>query len=96
MSRAFLYGFSWYTIIAALGAWVLLVEQQSVRPSLAILLSGVAVLAAVGVGPFAKQHPPNNSWLPAIGDWLFGFVSGYLIFFLCALLFNVLHFAIFE
>jgi hypothetical protein len=64
--------------------------------SVAILLLGVAVLAAVGVGPLAKQHPPNNSWLPAIIDWLFGFVSGYLVFFVGALAFSVIYFAVFE
>lgn len=96
MTRAFLYGFGWYTIIAALGAWVLLVQQQSVRPGLAILLSGVAILAAVGVGPLAKQCPPDTSWLLAIEDWLIGFVLGYLVFFVGALAFSVVHFAIFE
>jgi hypothetical protein len=96
MTRAFLYGFSWYTIIASFGAWVLLVQQQSVRPGLTILLSGVAVLAALGVGPLAKYYPPDTSWLLAMESWLIGFVLGYLVFFVGALAFSVLHFAVFE
>jgi len=95
MTRALLYGFGWYTIVAALGAWVLLVEQ-SVRPGLAILFSGVAVLAAVVVVSFAKRHPPNNSRLLAIEDWLIGFVLGHLAYFVCSLAFSVIYFAIFE
>ena len=71
-------------------------REQSVQPGLALFLSGIAVLSAVGLGPLAKQHPPNKFWLSAIEDWLFGFVSGYLIFFVAALAFSVFYFAIFQ
>jgi hypothetical protein len=92
--RAFLHGFGCYAVIVIVAMWVKATEQQF-ELGLAVILSVVAIPVAPVMFRLARKCDSNASWLHAIGVWLLGFGSGYVVFAGCIFAFEVIHSAIF-
>jgi hypothetical protein len=73
MRRSFLFGLSWFLIIATIFPWVRLLEKPAA--AIGIITPLIFGPPAILLRQLAKRSPPNTSKLNAVLGWWAGFLA---------------------